>query len=158
MDKKLRFTGEWPTPKYWGEFPNWDYALEEEGEDDQDETTLKPADIQNYIDECTALTAADAECADGSRLPALIELIYEPSAVNVFIDDKDAWRVVYHRPSKRWEAFIQDWLPESERGPEISMEDPKVFPLVVKSRLRRTPGGEPFHFTIYPDGSSKDFD
>jgi hypothetical protein len=157
MTEKLRFTGEWPPPRHWSKYPNWEYALDEEGEEDQDETTLRPADVQSYIAEYTAFTAGEVEYADGAKMPALLELSYsrEPDAVNVFVNDKDAWRILYSVPEKRWVAFIQDWLPKSERGPDVSMDDPRLFPLVVRSRLSRSPDGEPYHFMVCSDGNSE---
>ena len=42
-DNSLRFTGEWPPVELWAEQPNWEYALDEEDVQGQDETTLRPA-------------------------------------------------------------------------------------------------------------------
>ena len=41
---RLRFTGEWPPPGVWLQYPNWEYALDEEGAPGHDETTLRPSD------------------------------------------------------------------------------------------------------------------
>jgi hypothetical protein len=73
----------------------------------------------------------------------------------VFIDDENAWRIYYSVPDKKWVAYIQDWLPEPERGPEISMENPSIFPLAVKSRLPRGQGEDHHHLVIYSDGRAE---
>jgi hypothetical protein len=155
MTEKLRFTGEWPPLRYWSKYPNWEYALDEEGEEGQDETTLRPADVQTYVAEYTAFTAGDATCPGGARLPALLEISYsrEPDAVNVFNDVENSWRIYYSVPSKSWMSFVQEWLPESERGTAVDMHDSSIFPLTVTSRLPRSPDGIAYHIVVYSDGS-----
>jgi hypothetical protein len=71
----LRFTGEWPPVELWAEHPNWEYALDEEDVPGQDETTLRPAKDASVVGPDTAFTAGEVMQADGTRLPALIEVI-----------------------------------------------------------------------------------
>ena len=72
---KLRFTEENPPLKYLDEFPNWSNAYDEETEDDQDETTLKPHEQQHFIDDNVSFTAADLTAADGTKYVALLYVI-----------------------------------------------------------------------------------
>src|SRR5262245_52114629 len=51
MEERLRFTGENPPLSLWARFPNWQNAIEEETFPGQDETTLRPADNQQTIDD-----------------------------------------------------------------------------------------------------------
>jgi hypothetical protein len=54
----LRFTGEWPPQSLWSKYPNWEYALDEEDEPGQDETTLRPSENQSNIDDDVAFEGA----------------------------------------------------------------------------------------------------
>jgi hypothetical protein len=157
VSEKLRFTGESPSPMHWKRYPNWEYALDEEGLAGQDETTLRPSAIQDYIAEYTAYTSGDIICADGTKLPALVGLSHErkPDSIDAFMDNEFAWRIYYSYPERKWIAFRQEWLPESKRLPEVSMTDPRVFPIVVKSRLPRGQSEPPYQFKIYSDGTAE---
>ena len=42
MPREHRYTGEFPPIEVIARFANWDYALDEEGESGQDETTIRP--------------------------------------------------------------------------------------------------------------------
>jgi hypothetical protein len=85
----LRYTGENPPADVLARFPNWEFALDEEGIEGQDETTLRPADIQTRITEDIAATAADAWFPNGQSHIALVHFnaldsthicVYEPPA------------------------------------------------------------------------------
>jgi hypothetical protein len=158
MSEKLRFTGAWPSPLYWSDYPNWELALDEEGVDGQDETTLRPAEIQDCIAKYVSFTAGEATLANGSRMPALLEVDGDQLyAVNVFIDDHSAWRICYNVPQRQWVSFLQEWLTEAERGPTVVMSDANVFPLIVKSRLpANSPSGHRIEIVIESDGSSQE--
>lgn len=94
---KLRFTGEWPPPDLWKEYPNWEPALEEEGEPGQDETTLRPGEEQRFV--------------------------------------------------------IGFGFTAGEVAPSVSLEDPSVFPLRVRSLLPARETGKALEFGIRADGS-----
>lgn len=153
-ENKLRFTGEWPPVIYWGEYPNWTYALDEEGVPGQDETTLKPSGQQTVIDESVAYTTGIARLASGRELPALLEIIdSEVWGVDVFINEKTSWRIFYEISSNHWKCFIQDWLPPDQRMPSVSLGDRNVFPLTITSRLPKGNNGNKYQFVIKPDGT-----
>jgi hypothetical protein len=154
MPKPNRYTGAFPPPDVISHYPNWDYALDEEGEDDQDETTIRPEAEQAFITSATAFTAADVTLASGERLVGLAEVgLYGVCGLSVFEDD-DWWRVFYHRPSRGWQPFVQEWLPDVERCPSVALDDTRAFPLRLTTRLPRARGARPYSIEIRPDGSS----
>jgi hypothetical protein len=155
MEKKIRLTGEWPSLEFLAKYPNWEYALDEEGEEGQDETTIRPASNQTSIDEGTAYTAGTAFLSDGRSLPAILVIFHHPlhcPSVNVLTNDNDAWRLEFNRDSNCWEPFVETWRPEAERSPSVCIGDPKVFPLVVKSVLPVKSSGRVLSFAILRDG------
>jgi len=157
MPKPLRYTGDWPPPDILRQYPNWTYALDEEGAEGQDETTLKPDYEQTWISSTAVFTAGEALLADGRSFPAIISIGKSGiDSVDVF-ESSDPWRVLFDYPSQSWVAFIQTWLPEVERMPVVDMSDKRVFPLCIKTCLPRQRGGEPLKIEILPDGSSRDF-
>jgi hypothetical protein len=152
---KFRFTGEWPPQSLWERYPNWEYALDEEGEPGQDETTIRPSEEQSHVSGNIAFTVGAAVKADGSRLPALLEMIAgKLSGVNVFTSDGDSWSVRLLGRPESWKCITGDWLPPEERGPFVSPDDTRVFPLHVESRLPLEPGGSRLTITIIPAGSA----
>lgn len=158
MAKKLRFTGEFPPVKLRIRFPNWEYALDEEGEEGQDETTLRPAANQKCIDEYTAFTTGTATFADGRSLPVFLCVYHGPvscEGVDVFINASDSWKLTRDYRTRCWSPFEQAWLPPEERQPVVSMEDPAIFPLEIRSTLPLQSSGKPFLFSILPDGETR---
>src|SRR2546430_284657 len=112
MPRSHRYTGEFPPVEVIAQFPNWDYALDEEGEPGQDETTIRPEAEQTFITEWTGFSAADARLASGEQFTALVELISSRVwGVNVF-QPPGSWRIHFHKPSGAWKPFVEQWLPE----------------------------------------------
>lgn len=151
----LRFTGEWPPPHLWAQYPNWECALDEEGEPDQDETTLRPGEERQFVIEF-GFTAADIEQADGHRLPALLAINGEADGLTVFTAETGGWSVQRLGKPARWVCIVEDWLPEGERAPSVSFEDASVFPLLVRSRLPSRESGKRVQFAINSDGTEED--
>lgn len=88
MDERYRFTGEWPPVSLLQRFPNWEYALDEEEVDGQDETTIRPEEQQTRISANTAYTGAKAHFADGRILDAIVEALSgDIRMVVVLLDD-----------------------------------------------------------------------
>jgi hypothetical protein len=142
MAEKLRFTGEWPPMRVLKAYPNWEYALDEEGVEGQDETTIRPEAQQNVISGDTAYTAAEARQADGTERRAIVAIVGgRIDAVDVYVTEVDTWRV--GRVGDRWEPFLQSWLPESQRMPCVSLSDTTIFPLRVTTVLPEQPTGRP---------------
>lgn len=153
MAKPLRYTGDWPPPDVLQKYPNWTYALDEEGEPGQDETTVKPEDEQSFITPDTHCTAANLWPTDGRTMPAIICLMRGlPVGVSAF-DRRWSWSVWKNRHTKLWEPAVQDYLPENERLPSVVLSDNSFFPLRFASVLPREIGGQPWRFEIRPDGS-----
>jgi hypothetical protein len=152
---KLRFTGEWPPVEYLEQYPNWTNAYDEEGEEGQDETTLKPHEQQAFIDDEVSFTVGDVITAGGKKHLALIEVIRGvPQAVHVF--GEESWGLELMYRAKRWASLRQDWVPEEKRVKAVSLHDPELFPLQVVSRLPRVDGGQRIEFRIGMDGSAKE--
>lgn len=148
---KLRFSGEWPPPDLWKQYPNWEPALEEEGEPDQDETTLRPSDEQRFVIDA-GFTAGEVEQANRQRLPALLSMSGEVDGVTAFTSERGGWSIQRLGKPARWVCTIEDWLPEAERSPSVSLEDPLVFPLRVRTLLPARETGKPLEFLIRADG------
>jgi hypothetical protein len=149
---KLRFTGEWPPPGLWKQYPNWESALEEEGEPGQDETTLRPSEEQRFVISF-GFTAGEVEQANGQRLPALLSVCDEIDGVTAFTSETGGWSIQRLGRPARWVCTVEDWRPEAERAPSVSLEDPSVFPLRVRSLLPVRETGKLLEFTIRADGS-----
>lgn len=155
MPQPYRYTGAFPPAEVIAQFPNWDYALDEEGEPGQDETTIRPDAEQTFIAKWTAFSAADAFLANGERATALVEVLGgKVWAVNV-LQPKGTWRLCFDKPSGLWEPFIETWLPEAERGYSVALSDHSVFPLRVTTRLPVGREGQKWRANIQPDGSEK---
>ena len=153
MPNPHRYTGACPPPDVIAQFPNWDYALDEEGKDGQDETTIRPEQEQSLITTATGFTGAEVTLASGECLVGLADVgIDGVDGINVF-ENGDWWRVFFHRPTRRWRPLIEEWLPEAERRPSVSLDDARVFPLRFITRLPRARGAHPYHIEIRQDGS-----
>ena len=132
--KKHRYTGEWPPPEVLEEFPNWDYALGEEGAPGQDETTLRPQREQSKITSDTAFTRASAAQANGEVKVAIVSVRDGKICdADVFDSPDVSWRV--YEMDGEWHSFDQSWLPEEQRSPVVSLGNPEIFPLVVETVL-----------------------
>ena len=102
-------------------------------------------------------TAGEVVQFDGTRLPALIEVIEcRPVGVSGFVTAREAWSVRELGQPPRWECIVEDWLPENERQPSVSFSNTNVFPLAVRFRLPHQAGQEPRRFRIEPTGASVD--
>lgn len=152
-NKKLRFTGEWPPIELWAKYPNWDYALDEESEPGQDETTLKPATNQTFIGEYIAFTAGEVIQANGIKIPALIEVI-DSKAIGIigFINKQDGWMIREIGNPPHWKCIIEDWLDEKDRGPSVTFNDKEIFPITVYLSLPFRLGEKPEMFRITANG------
>ena len=157
MVRDLRLTGENPSPGLLERYPNWENALGEEGEDGQDETTLRPADEQTVIERYLPFTAATAWLNDGRACPAMIELLISGvSALQLYLAGQ-WYRIVRHTDRfeqfERWEPYVESWLPEEERTcGALSLNDCSVFPLRFVSRLPYYKTSSPITTTIAASG------
>ena len=155
MPKAHRYTGDFPPIEVIAQFPNWDYALDEEGEPGQDETTMRPEAEQTFITEWTGFSAADVVLASGEQFTGLVEVISaRVRGVNVF-ESPGTWRVHFHKPSGMWQPFVEQWLPEGDRVRSVALSDSRVFPLRVATRLALGRGGQQWRVFIQPDGSER---
>lgn len=134
------------------QYPNWEYALDEEGVEGQDETTLKPASEQRYITAEVEFTAGEVILADGRRFPAILYIgSSSPTRVGMFLYDTRTWGIDFGDPPQGW--FVHIWIPADQRMARVSLDDPTLFPMTVASRLPRRIGGTPYLFVINPDGT-----
>lgn len=158
MSDRLRITGDWPSPDLLAAYPNWENALDEECEDDQDETTLRPSEDQSVIGEYTPFTAATAWLNDGQECPALLEMVGGVAALNVHLDGQ--WyrlvrQVDQFNQFERWEPYCEDWLPEEERSPLLAILDSAVSPLRFSSRLPYYATSAHIRMVISADGGEE---
>jgi len=145
VEERLRFTGENPPVGLWPRFPNWQNAYEEEGFPDQDETTLRPADNQETIDDDVSFTAGDAVLANGQIVPAMLGVLScELGWIYVYPDPSldVCWVLSFHVPSQRWTAMNDVWFLQGDGLVRVPVENSSVFPIRVTSRLPLQRKGE----------------
>ena len=147
MANHYRYTGKWPPLEVLNNYPNWEYALDEEGVEGQDETTLRPESEQSYITDDTAFTAGKVTQADGTIKDAILELIDGTVyLMDVFKDTTTTWRVV--KSPSGWIPFHQHWLPEKDRMPVVKLTDKTIFPMQVSTILPVKATGKQVIFTV----------
>lgn len=162
MYNNLRLTGENPSPELLEQYPNWEYALDEEAVEGQDETTLRPAGDQRVIGEYVCFTACTVWLNNGQEWPAFIELNDGVGGVQILMEDQ--WyrlrRLVDRfEQFERWEPYVESWLPEEERDfLPLSLADGSVFPLRFASRLPYYRTSLPIRVTIVPGGGEEAWD
>jgi hypothetical protein len=133
MAKPLRYTGCWPPVDILDEYPKWVLATDEEGEPDQDETTIKPENQQAFISDETDFSVAFVSLANGTTARGVLSFINgKVDAVDVF-DGRDWWRIRSERGG--WISFADTWVPAEQRRPSVSLSDENLFPAQVNSRL-----------------------
>jgi hypothetical protein len=131
MSKSHRYTGEWPPIDVLERYPNWEYALDEEGDEGQDETTIRPEPEQRHVTSHTAFTTGTATQSDGTHRRAVLGITFgQVQSVDILVDDNTCWTLI-RMPS----GWCQSWLPKEERMLSISLTDPHIFPLHVISDL-----------------------
>lgn len=154
MAKLYRYTGDFPPVDVIESFPNWDYALDEEGEEGQDETTIRPEDDQTHINEYTGFTAVDVWLASGDRCVGLAEILAsEITAVNV-VEHGNWWRVVFNVPEGRWKPYIETWNSRNRDAEFFKHNEVRIFPVRVETRLPMRTTGRRVRLEIRGDGTS----
>jgi hypothetical protein len=154
MKDRIRVTGDWPPQQYWDQYPNWENAYNEEGEDDQDETTLRPSLVQSYIHEDTTFTVGEVKSADGQTMVAILTVPGgKLEEANAFANGHGVWSIFYSRVKAKWLTCDYRHMPKI-----VEVNEPNIFPLTIRSRLPREPGGKPIHIAVCGDGSSEDVD
>jgi hypothetical protein len=150
---RLRFTGEDPPQDLWAEFPNWENALDEEDVEGQDETTLRPAAVQDRLTDDVVFTVGLARYSDGRQFPALLETnAQRVDGVTVYPQSGNPWRIVRLGQPARWTAFLEEWLPEERRSfAPVSLGDLALFPLLIESRLPKS-NGAPIRLVVHSNG------
>jgi hypothetical protein len=145
VEEGLRYTGQNPPVNTWDRYPNWQNAYEEEGLPGQDETTLRPADNQQTIDEDVTFTAGDALFANRHKVPAMLGVLSgELGWVYVYPDPAQdvCWMQSFHVPSQRWTAMNDHWVLKGPGLVRVPVGDSTVFPIRVASRLPLDRTGE----------------
>ncbi len=158
MSNELRITGDNPTPELLEKYPNWEYALDEETVPDRDETTLRPAEDQSLIGQYVPFTGGTVCLNDGRECPAIIELIHGVAGIHFHLGGR--WYRLLRSVDRfgqfeRWEPYVEDWLPEEERFPSVSLSDETFFPLRFASRLPYFATSAPIKARIAPDGTEQ---
>jgi hypothetical protein len=154
MSPPHRYTGEFPPIEVIDQFPNWDYALDEEGEPGQDETTIRPQSEQSFVTDDTAFTAVDVWLASTEQFVGIAEVLSCSVEGIEVLEPTGSWRVFFHRPSRTWRAFTQDWLPQEDRCRSVPLTDTRAFPMRFATRLPAVATGKPCRLEIHPDGTA----
>ena len=152
MPKRFRFTGESPPPRLWKQYPNWRNAYEEEGKEDQDETTLMPHEVQTCIGRYTSFTGGRVRFNDGRQYPAFLSLGEAGIDGCEVYEKAKPWRIYYCYPDKKWVSFREEWLPKAERRPSVSLDDNTIFPLEIHMAVPWNEGGQPRRYRITKGG------
>lgn len=143
-DSSVRYTGENPPENVLLKFPNWIQALDEEGVEGQDETTMKPDENQKVISVGTQHTAADVSIYSGKNCAALLSL--EKGRVESVTVYDGMWSVKIEGDK---------WQPEKWAHDTRYHGNTTDFPITVKSRLPYVRTRCPIEFQLFPDGSIK---
>jgi hypothetical protein len=130
---KYRYTGEWAPIEVLEKFSNWDYALDEEDIEGQDETTIKPQENQKEIDSTTCASVADIDLPSGERIHGIIVLVDKSILFVDFLFNEQWYRI--EKRNDVWVTLYEEWLPIERRAPKIDMTDKRFFPMHVVSRL-----------------------
>lgn len=144
MPKKLRYTPGPPPARVLNRYPNWLLALDEEGEDGQDESTVRPDTVSDHIGPQTQFTAADITLVSGKKLPALLVGMRE-------LWNGNAEQITVYEGKEAWDLELSDraWWPSE--GNE-ALVDQSNLPATVVSRLPGVPGGSPLKFELLAKG------
>jgi hypothetical protein len=145
---RLRFTPGPPTRAALAKYPLWCMALDEEERPGQDESTIRPSDDQERIDDSTAYVAAVAKTPSGRTFDAMIEgdgyginATNDVEQITIWIDDEP---VLVKLLGKKL------WVHRSNRSPLGYFND-QHLPLEVRAVV---PGAKskPFTITLLADG------
>ena len=135
-NKEFRYTGDFPPTNVLEEFPNWEYALDEEGDQGQDETTIRPAVEQTFIGPSAAYVSGSAIQADGTRIIVMLALIREAiQGVTALLNNEWSWEIQKIGQPAVWRSNTFDWIPAESRPPSVSLSDANIFPLTVESTV-----------------------
>lgn len=148
-DKKIRLTGEIPSAKLLMKFPNWTHCLDEEGENGQDETTIKPDENLTFINENTISTVADIIFKNGQKGIVLLSSMMDLNKGDVeFID------FISENKNESWQINIYGSEWDNSEYVNVTLTPGKLsfFPAKVISRLPKDKDGEKIHFTLFSDG------
>ena len=152
MGERIRVTGDFPPLHYLDKYPNWENALDEEGIEGQDETTLRPAEDQSVITTDTSFTAGEIIFGNGRRFIAILEVPWgRLDAATAFENKHPAWYAFNSRVDKKWITCLADQLPKI-----VEVHDATIFPLSITSRLPSEITGKPHHIIVAADGTVKD--
>ena len=146
---RLRLSG-WHIPfEHRDANPCWEFAIDEEGEEGQDETTMRPCD-ELRITEYTDVATAEAVAANGARLPAVVSLAYPdraPKGVMIYVDREFGGRVVeFWMRDGRWTEYESrpSWCPAWTSA----KFEPFLLPVKVVTLAASKRTGASLSFTI----------
>jgi len=150
MGSRLRYTGKNPSIEVLATYPNWTNAYDEEGLEGQDETTLKPENVQTQITDETTFTAGDIEFADARTLPVLISVTFgEVTGFHVYADPESPY-LSYDEKWSMWSIWSQGDPAELDRAERWWKS--QHFPARVTSRLPLSTSGAQWEVVLDQDG------
>jgi hypothetical protein len=149
-NSQLRFSG-WHIPlEHWDEHPCWEFALNEEGREGQDETTMRPCD-EPLITEDTDAAAGYAIGANGKRFPAMVALQHpdrnSAKGVMIYVEGKfDGRKAELGMRRGVWRERTQapSWFPTwTNAKSETGLLPVRIVTLAADKRT-----GTPMSFTV----------
>jgi hypothetical protein len=117
-----RLTGRRPSAAQLRRWPNWRQCLDEEDEEGQDETTIRPDDEQAAIGPETSGTALEASSADGRCFPAFA-LASGPEDLPQ--GDLDEIVLLEPRGARTVSMRFDHWKPQPETR-TLELDDPRL--------------------------------
>lgn len=146
MGERIRITSDNPPLHLLDQYPNWENCWDEEGDDDLDETTLRPSANQAVIHEDVTFTAGDVTFADGRCYPAILAGFggeVEDIWVYSFEDPSKCWGMAGELGKDAWSAYRAESNVEPTPNKEVG-----VFPVTIKSRLPLEASRKPIQFRV----------
>jgi hypothetical protein len=139
-------TGRRPSAAQLRKWPNWRHCLDEEDEEGQDETTIRPDDEQAVIGPETTGTALEASSADGRRFPAFA---LAPGPEDLQQRNLDEVVLLEPRGARTVSILSDGWKPQPE-GRTLDLDD-SCLPIRARSVLL-LPDGRRLELTLETGG------
>lgn len=146
---KVRLTGELPSEKILMKYPNWTFCLDEEGEDGQDETTIKPDENLSTINENTVSTAGEIIFKTGQK-----GTVFLSSMMDLNKGDIEFLDFISENKNESWhiDIYENEWDASEHFDITLTPGNVSFFPAKVKSLLPMDTNGRKISFTLFPDG------
>jgi hypothetical protein len=110
-------------------FPIWEYATDEEGNDGQDETWVRPLPVARIPSDAFSLSVAtDFECPNGTQLEGIMD-------VTTAVDYPIASAVLFVRGKYTYVGGVPGSWQRRRIAEELGLDEADVFPLKYTLRI-----------------------